>query len=219
MRARSTLRILPRIGRIAWNSRVARLLGAAAGAVALDDEQLGFVGVARRAVGELARHRRRLEQRLAPGEVARLACRHARPRRLRRLGDDRLAPRSGAPRASRPSFSLVAFSTSDRISVLPSLVLVWPSNCGLRSFTDTIAVRPSRMSSPRRFSSFSLRRPLRPGVAVHHVGEGLLEALLVHPALGGGDVVRERVEALVVAGVPLHRDLDLAARRRCRRTR
>ena len=47
------------------------------------------------------------------------------------------------------------------------------------------------------------------GVAVHHVGEGLLEALLVHAALGGGDVVGERVDALVEAGVPLHRDVDL----------
>ena len=49
------------------------------------------------------------------------------------------------------------------------------------------------------------------GVAVHDVREGLLEALFVHPAFGGGDVVRERVEALVEAGVPLQRDLDLAA--------
>ena len=67
------------------------------------------------------------------------------------------------------------------------------------------------MSSPRRFSSFSLRMPLGPGVLVHHVREGLLEALFVHPAFGGGDVVRERVEAFVEARVPLQRDLDLAA--------
>ena len=38
-------------------------------------------------------------------------------------------------------------STKDRISVLPSLVLVWPSNWGSGSFTATIAVSPSRMSS------------------------------------------------------------------------
>ena len=67
------------------------------------------------------------------------------------------------------------------------------------------------MSSPSRFSSFSLRCPFWPGVAVHDVGEGLLEALFVHPALGGGDVVRERVQAFVETGVPLQRDLDLAA--------
>ncbi|CAM5736033.1 hypothetical protein SALBM311S_05753 [Streptomyces alboniger] len=39
--------------------------------------------------------------------------------------------------------------------MLPSLVLVWPSNCGSLSFTEMIAVRPSRMSSPVRLSSFS----------------------------------------------------------------
>ena len=37
--------------------------------------------------------------------------------------------------------------------VLPSLVFVWPSNCGLASLTETIAARPSRASSPVSFSS------------------------------------------------------------------
>ncbi len=32
----------------------------------------------------------------------------------------------------------------------------------------------------------------------------------MHPALGGGDAVRERVQTFVVTGVPLPRDLDLA---------
>ena len=48
--------------------------------------------------------------------------------------------------------------TKPLTSVLPSLVLVWPSNCGSPSLTEMTAVRPSRMSSPVRFSSFSLRR-------------------------------------------------------------
>ena len=59
--------------------RVARRLALAARAVALDDEQLRLLRVLRRAVGELARHRAGVEQRLAPGEVARLAGRRARP--------------------------------------------------------------------------------------------------------------------------------------------
>ena len=59
---------------------VAALLGRAAGGVALDDEDLGQRGVAHRAVGELAGQRRVLQRRLAPGEVARLARRLARPR-------------------------------------------------------------------------------------------------------------------------------------------
>ena len=37
--------------------------------------------------------------------------------------------------------------------VLPSLVLVWPSNCGLASLTEMIAASPSRISSPESFSS------------------------------------------------------------------
>ena len=57
-----------------------------------------------------------------------------------------------------PSFSLVARSTSERMETLPSLALVWPSNCGSRRRTEMMAVRPSRMSSPLRFSSFSLSR-------------------------------------------------------------
>ena len=37
---------------------------------------------------------------------------------------------------------------------LPSFVFVCPSNCGLRSFTETTAARPSRTSSPSSDSSF-----------------------------------------------------------------
>ena len=53
--------------------------------------------------------------------------------------------------------SLQTLWTKPLTSVLPSLVFVWPSNCGSPSFTETIAARPSRMSSPVSFSSFSLR--------------------------------------------------------------
>ena len=49
--------------------------------------------------------------------------------------------------------------TNDFASVLPSLVLVCPSNCGSPSFTESTAVRPSRTSSPERFSSFSFSMP------------------------------------------------------------
>ena len=54
---------------------------------------------------------------------------------------------------------MTIFCTNVLASVLPSLPLVWPSNCGSASLTDTIAVRPSRMSSPDRFGCFSLRIP------------------------------------------------------------
>ena len=58
-----------------------------------------------------------------------------------------------------PSWSLTTFCTNDFASVLPSLVLVWPSNCGSASLIETIAVRPSRTSSPESRSSFFLIRP------------------------------------------------------------
>jgi hypothetical protein len=41
---------------------------------------------------------------------------------------------------------------------LPSLVFVWPSNCGSASLAEMTAVRPSQMSSLERLGSFSLRK-------------------------------------------------------------
>ena len=114
-----------------------------------------------------------------------------------------------------PSLSLVAFCTSVLMLVLPSLPLVWPSNCGSRRRTEMMAVMPSRMSSPWRFGVLLLEQVLGPGVLVHHGGEGRLEALLVGAALGGVDAVGEGVDAVgVVAGVPLEGDLDLLVRPR-----
>ena len=71
----------------------------------------------------------------------------------------RASPGLRSSHSGRAEFS--AFSTKERISVLPSLVLVWPSNWGWRTRAEMTAVRPSRTSSPWRFSSFSLSR-LRP---------------------------------------------------------
>ena len=76
-RARSTLRILPRKRQHRLEGAVARLLGRAAGAVALDQEQLGLGGIALLAVGELAGQRGDVERALAPRQLARLARRLA----------------------------------------------------------------------------------------------------------------------------------------------
>ena len=48
---------------------------------------------------------------------------------------------------------LVILTTSE----FPSLVLVCPSNCGLGCLTEITAVKPSRTSSPVRLSSFSFK--------------------------------------------------------------
>ncbi|CKR72216.1 Uncharacterised protein [Mycobacterium tuberculosis] len=53
------------------------------------------------------------------------------------------------------SCSLQTFCTNDLTSVLPNLVLVWPSNCGSLTFTEITAARPSRISSPVRLGSLS----------------------------------------------------------------
>ena len=70
-----------------------------------------------------------------------------------------------------------------------------------QAFTDVL---------PEKTDVLVLHHAFGARVPVDRVGEGLLETLFVHTALGGGDVVRERVDALVEPGVPLHRDLDLA---------
>src|SRR5437899_855384 len=51
---------------------------------------------------------------------------------------------------------------------------------------------------------------LREDVAVHDVGERLLEPLLVHPALVSVNSISKSVDRLRVARVPLHGHLDLA---------
>ena len=51
-------------------------------------------------------------------------------------------------------------STKPCMPGLPSLVFVWPSNCGSASLAEMIAVRPSRTSSPDSAGSFSLSSPL-----------------------------------------------------------
>ena len=88
MRARSTFRILPRMGKMACSARVAGVLGRAARRVPLHDEQLALARVARRAVDELAGQPRPAERRLAPGQVARGAGRHPGPGRRGRLLHD-----------------------------------------------------------------------------------------------------------------------------------
>ena len=63
---------------------------------------------------------------------------------------------AGLRSSQSASHSLLTRCTNDLTSVLPSLVLVWPSNWGSLTLTDTIAARPSRMSSPVSAGSLSL---------------------------------------------------------------
>src|SRR4029453_12836224 len=79
---------LPPDGQDRRARRVTGPLGAPAGAVTLHDEELGLLRVLRGAVGELARHRRRLEERLSAREITRLASRDSGPSGLGCLVQD-----------------------------------------------------------------------------------------------------------------------------------
>ena len=129
-RAFSTLRILPLMRQNRLEAAVAPLLGRAAGGVAFDDVELALRRVALLTIGELARERAVVERALAPHQLAGLARRLAGARRVDRLRDHAARRWPGSLRDSRPSRSLTTVSTMPLTSVFPSLVLVWPSNCG-----------------------------------------------------------------------------------------
>ena len=67
------------------------------------------------------------------------------------------------------------------------------------------------MSSPRRFSSFSFRWPFCRAYRLSTLVRAFLKPSSCMPPSVVAMLFGERVDALVVAGVPLHRDLDLAA--------
>ena len=142
------------------DARVPALPGRAAGRVALDDEDLALLGVGRLAVRQLAGQAAAAEQPLAgAGQVPGLPGRDpGRTPRPGTCGRCRL-PSAGFCSSQAPSWSLTTRCTKPLASVLPSLVLVWPSNCGSPSLIEMIAVRPSRMSSPETRSSRFLIRP------------------------------------------------------------
>ena len=154
----STFRILPRMGRIAWKERSRACfalppaespstmkISHTAGSESWQSASLPGSAEDSRSPLRLVRSRACLA-----AIRARAACWHFVTIRL---------PSPGCSSSQVISCSFTVVSTNERISVFPSLVLVCPSNWGSASFTATIAVSPSRMSSPMRFSSFSLRSP------------------------------------------------------------
>ncbi len=159
IRAFSTLMILPRRGRIAWKLDW-RAITAEPPAESPSTTKISVLAGSRSE--QSCSLPGRLVESIAP-------LRRARSRALRaarRAWEALIA----LPQIARASFGcssrysarrcVTAWLTKPVISELPSLVLVWPSNWGSRSLTEMIAVRPSRVSGPSRFSSFSLSRPL-----------------------------------------------------------
>ena len=137
---------------------VARVDRRAAGRVALDQVELGRLGIADRAVGELAGQRHAVERALPASQLARLAGGLPRVSRRERLLHDLL----GLARVLLEELGeLRVHGLLDEVltQAFPSFVFVWPSNCGSWSLTEITAASPSRTSSPSRLSSFSFRNP------------------------------------------------------------
>ena len=161
-RAFSTFRILPRMGRMAWKVRLRASLAeppaefpstmnSSAWRGSREEQSASLPGSEEDSSSDL---------RLVSSRALRAAMRA----RAAWMHLTTIALAWGPCSSNHSSRArLVVCWTNPLMSVLPSLVLVWPSNWGSRSFTETIAVRPSRTSSPLRLGSFSLSRALLRG--------------------------------------------------------
>ena len=156
MLAFSTLRIFPRIGRIAWNSRFRPDLAdppaespstmkSSVSAGLLDEQSANLPGRFEISKPDFLRVTSR----------ARLAATRALAARIPFSTIFLAICGFSNKKSEKASLNkrLVIFTTSE----FPSLVLVCPSNCGFGCLTEMTAVNPSRTSSPVRFSSLSLR--------------------------------------------------------------
>ena len=154
----STFRILPRSGRIAWVER-SRAETAEPPAESpsttnssdsdgsLIEQSASFPGSVEFSSSDLRRVRSRALR------AAARACAADTALRSTARASCGFSSRNSASRA------LTTDSTNPAIPGLPSLVLVWPSNCGSVSFAEITAVNPSRTSSPERLGSFSRSSP------------------------------------------------------------
>ena len=152
IRARSTLRIFPLSGRIAWNSRSRPCLA-----------EPPALSPSTRYSSD--REALRLEQSASlPGRtpVSRADFFRVRSRALRAASRALAACTAfsmirradeGFSSSHVPSLSLIRLSTIPRTSLFPSFVLVCPSNWGSSTLTESTATRPSRTSSPDRLGS------------------------------------------------------------------
>ena len=158
MRFFSTLMILPRSGSTAWVLRSRPCLAeppaespsttnSSASAGSLTEQSASLPGSVEFSSADLRRVRSRALRAASRAREASTVL------RITRLASAGFSSRNSA----RPRFT--AACTKPSTGGLPSLVLVWPSNWGSWIFTEMIAVRPSRTSSPWRFGSFSLSSP------------------------------------------------------------
>ena len=156
MRAFSTLRILPRSGSTAWVARSRPCLAeppaespstmnSSVSDGSRTEQSASLPGSAEFSSADLRRVRSRALRAAARAWAAETAF------LTTWLASCGFSSRNSA------SARLTMFWTKPAMPGLPSLVFVWPSNCGSWSFTEMTAVRPSRTSSPDSASSFSRR--------------------------------------------------------------
>ncbi len=186
---------------------VARLLGAAAGRVALDQEQLGLGGIALLAIGELAGKRGEVERALAAGELAGFSRGLARGRRLDDLLNDvaRLARILLEPARQRVGHDALDHGAHFRGH---ELVLGLAREFGIGHLDRKHASEPlAGVVAGQRHLLLLGDAGLR-GIGVHGAGQRRAEARKMRAAVALRDVVGEAEHVLVVAVVPPQRGLD-----------
>ena len=186
---------------------VAALLGRAAGGIALDQEQLGVRRIALLAVGELAGQVGDIEHALAPGQLARLARRLARRRRIDHLGDDRLGRRRVL---LEPAIQALADHALHHLVDLGAdqLVLGLRGELGVGHLDREHAGQTLAriLAGQRQLLAFGDAALL--SVGLNAPRERGAQAGEMGAAVALRDVVGEAQGALVVAVVPLQRGLD-----------
>ncbi len=182
-------------------------LGAAAGGIAFDDEQLAQRRVLLLAVGELAGQSGRVKGRLAARELPGFASRVARARGGDALVDDQARLRGVFLEEARKALGdgVVDERADVRVAEL-GLGLAFELRLDELDGHDRGQPLADILAGERLVRALEQAAFL--GVVVDHARHGGLEADEVRAALDGGDIVREREYVLVVAVVVLHRDLD-----------
>jgi len=185
---------------------VARLLGGAARRVPLDQVELADRRVGLGTVGELAGERLRVERPLAPGEIARLPRRLARPGGGDALVDD--LPGLGRVLLEELGEPLVHDRGDDPLDLAVSeLGLGLPLELGVVDLDADDRGQPLADILAAHRLVVVLGDILLPRVGVDGAGERRLEAAQVRPPLDRADVVRVGEERFRVAVVVLQGDL------------
>ena len=198
MRTFSTLRILPRRGKMAWKKRSRPVLAAAAGAIALHEENLGsrVAPVQSASLPGSARAFQHVLRRafLAPLRAASRAPSANADHAERRAG---FSPRKvGQPVVHQPVHDAAHLAVAQ-------LGLGLPSNCGSTSFTLMTAARAFAHVLALEVGVGGLEEAELTAVFVDAAGERGGKAGQVRAALGGMDVVRKGVDVLLIGVVVL----------------